>query len=88
MSAFPCFNSIINSQKDYYEILQSKFQIDTITKNYKKGCENLLAIIQAKDTLFEINKNNLTSELLVKYEAEKRESEKKLLETQKKNNYF
>jgi tetratricopeptide (TPR) repeat protein len=77
-------SKVINSQKDYFEILQSKFQIDTLTHNYERGCENLLKIIDAKDSLYETNKNNLTRELLVKYEAEKRESEKKLLETQKK----
>ena len=75
-------SKFINSKKEYCEILQNKFRVDTLTHNYKRGCENLLNIIDAKDSLFETNKNSLTNELLVKFQTEKKEAENRLLEVE------
>ena len=70
----------MNSKKDYYELLQDIYKLDTTTKNFKNANNDLLQIAIIKDSLYEITKMNITNDLLIKYESEKRESEKKLLQ--------
>ncbi|MFY7886714.1 MAG: sensor histidine kinase, partial [Dolichospermum sp.] len=66
----------------YREILQSKFMLDTATKNSSGAISDLLKIISTNDSLFQINKTQLTNDLLIKYQTEKKETENKILEVE------
>ncbi len=72
----------INSQRDTYEFLLDVVRLDEAVGNYKKAAKDLHDVLSLKDSIFEINKNNLTKELLVKYDTEKKEYENQLLETE------
>jgi len=70
----------MNSKKDYYDLLGDVYKYDTTIKDYKSANNDLLEMASLKDSLFAINKINFTNDLLFKYETEKREAEKKILE--------
>lgn len=77
-------NKSFNSTYNSYDLLNDYMRIDTATKNHKSAVINLLTMLQLKDTLYANDQANLTSDLLIKYETEKKETEKNILE--KENN--
>ncbi len=70
----------INSQADTYEFLLQKAKLNEAEGDYKNATADLHQVLDIKDSLFEINKTNLTKELLIKYETEKKDYQNKLLE--------
>ena len=70
----------INSQADTYEFLLQKAKLNEAEGDYKNATVNLHQVLNIKDSLFEINKTNLTKELLIKYDTEKKDYQNKLLE--------
>ena len=72
----------INSQRDTYEFLLDKVRLDEATGDYTRASKDLHEVLSIKDSLYEINKTNLTKELLIKYESEKKEYENTLLENE------
>ncbi len=70
----------INTKKDTYEFLLQKSKLNELEGNYKSAVEDLHEVLNIKDSLFEINKTNLTKELLVKYETDKKDYQNKILE--------
>jgi tetratricopeptide (TPR) repeat protein len=72
----------INSQADTYEFLLQKSKLNEVEGEYKSATEDLHQVLNIKDSLFEMNKTNLTKELLIKYETEKKDYQNKLLENE------
>ncbi|MFY7965986.1 MAG: tetratricopeptide repeat-containing sensor histidine kinase, partial [Chitinophagaceae bacterium] len=70
----------INAQADTYEFLLQRAKLNEAEGDFKNASNDLHQVLSIKDSLFEINKTNLTKELLIKYETEKKDYQNKLLE--------
>lgn len=73
-------NNQYKSLSNAYDIVEDYYRIDTSLHDYKNANIHLRQMLTLRDSLFEENKTNLASDLLIKYETEKKEAEKDLLE--------
>lgn len=72
-------NKKYNSLSNAYDVEEDYYRIDTSIHDYKNANIHLQQMLILRDSLFEENKTNLTSDLLIKYETEKKEAEKDML---------
>lgn len=71
-------NNQFGSAKDSYDIIEDYYRIDTAMQDYKSANKHLLQMFVLNDSLYKRDKVELTSDLLIKYETERKEAEKEI----------